>query len=264
MAAKLTVFPSHYITQITTAIAAKCGEALNKNPLFLTKDEFIEAFIRPEHVGKLREVYELLAESRMEAIRTTINCNPNDAAEVLPAHVAFHADVGLFVPKYAATTLNFGTPVATKIVEWAAERRRLGVILGDAIDAVVALNELCGNALAMSIAFPALGSIMTRSCTSNEAAIIDKDPVVKRGRTIGLGKSIGKLPGLPREVVDRLRTASAMVQALLLAEDATVSVPPGTAVSLKGVRWADGNAPREIAQRPTLIQHIKSTTTTYV
>lgn len=264
--ASTTVLPTAYISQTVTALAAKCGDALDKSPLYLTKDEYIEAFIHPDHVEKLREVYTLLGESRMEPARSVINCNQSDSDERVPVHVVYLASVDVIVPKYAETTMNFGTPAANKIVEWAAERRRLGMILGDAVDALSSLNEICGNALAMAVAFPALGSLMTRSSTFKEQAMVDKDPVVRRGRTIGSGKSIGALPTLPREVTERLRTASALVQALILSEDASVERPPtGTAVRLSGVRWERGVAPPHLFRRPIMIQHNDQThTSTYV
>ena len=231
------VLPTHYIGAITAAIAKHCGEALSKSSLYLTKDELTEAFIQPDHVSKIREVYNLLGERRMSTAQVTLNTDAYDTAPRLAVDVVFYDDPGVFLPSYSKTWFNVGTPAGAKIIEWAAERRRLGLVVGDAIDAVETLNAMCGNALALSVCFPAIGSIMTRSSTQTVQEYIDKDPIVKRGRSISAGKSIGSMPSLPREVIDRIRTASATVQALLLTEDAVVSVPKGILVSLTASRY---------------------------
>ena len=232
-----SVLPAHYITAITAAIAKHCGAALIKSSLYLTKDEFIEAFVRPEHVSKIREVYDLLGERRTGPVQVTLNTDPTDADPRIAADIVFFDDPGVFLPSYAKTSFNFATPAGAKVLEWAAERRRLGLVVGDAIDAIETLNAMCGNSLALSVCFPAIGSIMTRASEAKDQALIDKDPVVRRGRAIGNGKSIGSMPSLPREVIDRIRTASATVQALLLTEEAVLSVPKGMLVGITASRY---------------------------
>jgi hypothetical protein len=231
------VLPIHYISAITDAIARHCGEAMRKSSLYLTKDELTEAFIQPDHVSKIREVYNLLGERRMSTAQVTLNTDAYDTAPRLAVDVVFYDDPGVFLPSYSKTWFNVGTPAGAKIIEWAAERRRLGLVVGDAIDAVETLNTMCGNALALSVCFPAIGSIMARSSPHTVQEYIDKDPIVKRGRVIGNGKSIGSMPSLPREVIDRIRTASATVQALLLTEEAVISVPKGMLVGITAARY---------------------------
>ena len=259
-----SVLPTHYITAITEAITKHCIAALSKSSLYLTKDEFIEAFIQPEHVSKIREVYNLLGERRTSPAQVTLNTDAHDTFPRLSVDVVFYDDPGVFLPSYSKAWFNIGTPAGTKIIEWASDRRRIGLVVGDAIDAVEVLNTMCGNALALSVCFPAIGSIMTRSSSHTDQAYIDKDPIVRRGRDIGNGKSIGSMPSLPREVIDRIRTASATVQALLLTEDAIMSAPKGVLVRISASRYADQRFTMKFNERGHIIFGETTTTQTFV
>lgn len=246
---RVGVLPYLYLDTTTKALARVCGEALDKSSLFLNRSEFIEAFIKSEHVDRLKEVSDLVGDVNVGETRLSINTDLSDGHEQMIATMHYRGSPGILVPKYVESSLNIATPAGAKVLAWAQERRRIGIVLGDALDALKELNQLCGNGRALTLMFPALSSIMVRSHPYSDAATRDNDPVVKMGRRIDLGKSVGALPRLPREVVDRIRMASATVQAIFLSEDASQPIaPPDTAVIITGTRYADGYAPIKYAR----------------
>jgi hypothetical protein len=234
----MPVFQYGVLSQISRALIDIGAAALAKAPLFITKDEFIEAFIRPEHIEKLREVTELIGPAPIGSMGCNLGTDPNDVGVAIPAMIQFHRPLKLLMPDYARSGFQPGTPAADKIRSWAASRRGQGILLGDALSAIDYLNNACGNAKAFSLVFPVLPALMVKSTSDEE------DRVVKRGHTVMAGKQGGTLPTLPRQVIDRIREASAFIQALMLTEDAETETPPGNDwVAITGVAGdGTGNA----------------------
>ena len=96
---------------------------------------------------------------------------------------------------------------------------------------------MCGNAKALALMFPALTPIMARVGTTNtgDGQINEDSPMAKRARAITKAKSVGSLPSLPREVIERIRSASAMVSAMIMAEDAEINHPKDAVLLLEAV-----------------------------
>ncbi len=250
---RVGVLPFGHLDQVAKALVKKCGEALDKQYLPLSKEEFIEAFINPDHVVKLTEVADLIGSADTASRYTEINTDVTDAGQRMRATLQFMASPGLMVPKYIEHSINHGTEAGQRVVAWAQERRRLGMMLGDALDAMRRLNDMCGNGRALTLMFPALSTIMVRSSEATNQEYIDKDPVVRMGRRIDQGKSIGELPRLPREVVERIRQSSALVSAILMTEDAaTPTAPKGTVAILRGTKYDLGVGPT-LYMRPHII-----------
>lgn len=231
------------ITEVLNTLKSVCSRTLSKSPCYLTREQFIEAFIQPDHVDKLREVHDLIgspgAGGRNIKVQTTIT----DADTPLVSYMSFLKNPGILVPDYIKSSYDPTTDAGKVIMAWAAERREIGLLLGDAYSALSTLNEMCGNAKALALMFPALTPIMARVGASASGELNQDNPLAKRARAISNAKSIGSLPSLPREVIERIRSASAMVSAMIMAEEAVASIPKDATVVLVGVSVdpSDGN-----------------------
>jgi hypothetical protein len=241
----MSVLSYSQITEVLNTMRTVCGNTLVKSPCYLTREQFIEAFIQPDHVDKLREVHDLIgspgAGSRNIKVQTAIT----DADTPLVSYMSFLKNPGILVPDYIRASYDPTTDAGKVIMAWAAERREIGLLLGDAYSALSTLNEMCGNAKALALMFPALTPIMARVGTTNTGGgqINEDSPMAKRARAITKAKSVGSLPSLPREVIERIRSASAMVSAMIMAEEAVASIPKDATVVLVGVSVdpSDGN-----------------------
>ena len=207
--------------------------AFNKNACFLTQDEFIEAFIMTEHIEKLFEVYNLIGGQHASDLSVRLSNNNNlpgeDHGNALIAQAHFHSQPSFLVPTYVKTGLRMDTPAGAKVLAWAAERRRLGIMVADGVEALEWLNMRCGNGKAMSLMFPALGALMIRAGGKQE-----DHAITKKARTIANTASVGFIPKLPRYVVDYIQDIAALMQSLIMTENAFVPVPDGTCVTLTG------------------------------
>lgn len=261
------VLPYHYMEQIISTVKYRTAAALDKTRIFFTRAEFIEAFIVPEHLQPLRATYELAGsgneKSRVIKLATGVG-------DTMFAHLQLFKSPELIVPNYVEYGTVSGSAFSEKIRDWATERRRLGMLVGDAIDALWWLNDHCGNGKAFTLMFPALPAIMVRNVyqyqgdrkgkdlTKEEA---DKDAVVRRGMSIANISTIGTLPVLPREVVERIREASTLVQILLMAEDGREDRGTDTIGCLSGVRYENPSEAPNYYQRPHIIRPNVTTTT---
>lgn len=229
----MPVFNFSQITEILTAMKSVCYRALEKSPCYLTGEQFTEAFINPDHVAKLREVHNLIGSPSASTRHITLQTDYADADNTLTARLMFAKNPGILVPDYIRKSYYSSSDSGRMIMAWASERRKIGLLLGDAYAALNTLNDMCGNARALSLMFPALTSLMARTNTF-DGKINEDSPMAKRARAISSAKSIGKLPSLPREVIDHIRSASAMVSAMIMAEDAETVIPKDAVAVLTG------------------------------
>lgn len=245
------------LSEILETLTNVCKEALEKSPCYLTVDEFVEAFIRPEHVEKLRDVSDLLGNPAVTAQWKVTSPVESASPDMLRMSLTFYQQPGMFVPPYITQGFAITTPAGQKISAWAKERREHGILLGDAYDAMNWLNDACGNAKAMSLVFPALQPLMVRAGAKYPASPNgEEDRMTKRANSITNTKALGTMPVLPREVIDRIRSASALVQAFLLTDEAEALVPTNTCAAITAppvTRTQDPTAAGSLYARPSII-----------
>lgn len=259
----MAVFKSWQIEEFRSGLHTFARYALNKTPIYLTRDEFVEAFINPDHVDRLKDVYDLVGAEKPDAFV----CSPYDFEPEVAAPISVHflTTPNVLIPGYAHRTFNRYTPAGIKVANFISERKRMGLLLGDAKDALPWLNEHCGTAKSMSMVFPALTGIMLRSGPKPSADGVGRYEA--RVNQIIKTKNFGSLPALSKESVKRLQDASALLQALFMAEGATATDAPKDACAIiTGASWSpDAWNPEYPSSfvRPHVI-YAGDTTSTYV
>lgn len=196
----------------------KLGESFfAKTPLVLTGDEFIAAFIDPDHVAKIREVQSLVGFAGSSGTSATIHTSSGVVARV---GINFNLEAPLLVPQYVRNGLQPTCPdeLRDKITRWADERYSYGTAFGDALDAITWLNETCGDLRAMSVMLPCIVSVVSNITDDAEHR------TAKRARKLTEQNRFGKLPKLPGPVKQRLMEVSALVNATTLVKDAPMPV----------------------------------------
>jgi hypothetical protein len=181
--------------------------------LALTPDDFIAAFIAPEHVTKLKEVQDLIGASGMSSTSTSLYASGGHACKV---YVQFYGTSPVILPQYVRNGLQPTCPeeLRERITTWVDQRLEYGQAFGDTIDAISYLNDECGDLRAMSLMLPCIGAIMANVSDDGES------PVVKRARKLSEQTRFGRLPSLPPPVKQRLGEISALVNATTLVKDA--------------------------------------------
>jgi hypothetical protein len=188
-------------------------------PLVLAPDEFIAAFIAPEHVTTLRQVEELVGHTGGTSARFTV---PVDGKCDLKVTVDFGMRPPIILPRYISGGVQPTCPdeVSQKIMHWVNERVDFGYAFGDAADALNALNDVCVDVRAMTAMLPCFTTIMAGISDDSEAK------TTKRAQSLNHNKSVGRLPRLPRQVKDRLLEVSAIVSSVSLLKDAPIPETP--------------------------------------
>lgn len=208
------VFGNRMLSELETSLTNMASKVFSKTPLILSGDEFVAAFVNPDHVAPLRQVEELVGRIGTGATTHTTLASAN--GENANIQVNFGGIAPIIMPQYVRHGLQPTCPgnVLAKITEWVEERFRLGAVFGDAIDALYYLNGTCGDLRAMSVMFPAMPTIM--GAVSNDG----DHRTVKRARKLTDSTGFGKLPKLPVTVKQRLIEVSAVVNATTLLNDA--------------------------------------------
>lgn len=211
----MAVFNPRTLDTFTGALRSMAATYFDRTKLILSGDEFITAFVDQNHVAKLKEVQELVGFSGASFLNTSLF---DSAGTGYNAHLAFTGNAPVIVPQYCGKGVQPDAPaeVVTKITEWLDSRASMGAAFGDALDAMVALNSLCGDAQAMTIMLPCLPTIMGQVSTDAD------NRTVQRARKLTSIKSFGKLPALPPQVRQRLMEVSAIVNSVTLMLDTPV------------------------------------------
>lgn len=258
----MAIFQLHQIDEMQKAIVKHCGNVLNQSAPQLTADEFITAFIDPNHATKLKETAELVypGDARNTG-NTAFKMQLKDNRSHLTGYISIGRSIPIMIPhyiQYGPSSWSGESAIYDRLMDWAEERYRIGCVLGDAIDALGMLNGVCGNAAAMNLVFPALTSVMAKAAGADE-----KHPLRRRADAIVKAKSFGELPALPREVIDRIKMAAATVQALFLVEYRTpLALEKNASVVLWGPMDADGHMQATTLARDSV--YVGSVTTTFV
>ena len=213
----MAVYHHRMRTNIINSLRALSVTYFERMPLILSPEDFIAAFINPEHVEKLKDVEELVGRIGRDAFEASISTGPHN----LRTRVFFGAKAPIILPRYVSRGLQPTCPdnVRAKIDHWAAERISAGFAFGDIHDGINYLNEVSQDVRAMAMMIPCLPLIMASISDDEEAKTTIK------ARKLANDKSFGKLPRLPREVRDRLREASSIVNSVTLLSEAQVPLP---------------------------------------
>jgi len=207
------------LQSLLDSMSSIASRFFDRLPLILTPDEFIPAFIAPEHIQTLREVEELVGYIVGGGGDTSIALSDGQA---LRCQLNFGGGrPPIILPRYVQHGLQPTCPeaVRSKLTDWADERVRLGYIFGDAYDALVHLNQICSDPRAMRILLPCLPFVMDSISDDPES------PARKRAATLAKSKSFPPLPALPLAVKQRLAEVSAVVNSASLMFDAPTPVP---------------------------------------
>lgn len=209
-----------------------------RTKMVLTPDEFIAAFIQPDHVSKLRDVQELVGFVGQNSLPTVLQ---STAGGRYSTYLTFTGNAPIILPQYASKGVQPTCPedVRAKIVGWVDERVRFGEAFGDAMDAIVALNESCGDAAAMRVMLPCLPTVMA-------AMNADQDHrTVKRAKKVAESKKFGSLPRMSQATKQRLIEVSAIVNSVAMVKDAPEVTAPAAHALTYSFSIARGEPPRQ-------------------
>lgn len=207
------VFGTRMLDMLETSLRQISQKIFGPSALVLKPDEFVRAFINPEHVDTLTQVRELVGHVGLTSTVTKVNTS--DGME-FDLSLAFNGWPPITMPQYVRHGLQPTCPddVRARITAWLDERYQLGAAFGDVHDALYYLNQTCGDAKAVALMMPCLPTIMAGVSEDGDNA------TVKRARRITAAKSFGKLPALPVAVKQRLIEVSAIVNATAMMEKA--------------------------------------------
>lgn len=207
------VFGTRMLDMLESSLRGLSSKIFGKTQLVLSADEFISAFINPEHIETLHKVRELVGNVGMNSTHTKFDTS--DGLKCVLS-LSFSGWPPITMPQYVRLGVQPTCPfeVRERIAAWVDERYRLGCAFGDALDALYYLNTTCGDAKAMSLMLPCLPTIMAGVSEDGD------NKTVKRARKITAAKSFGKLPALPVIIKQRLIEVSAIVNATSLVDGA--------------------------------------------
>ena len=208
----MSVFSYRTFNQIESAAGGLFTLFFNKTAMILEPEEFITAFINPDHIDKLKEVQELVGLSTQTWARPIVACSKGDSFYM---YLSFSGGAPVIVPQYIQNGLQptCDPAVREKILGWLDERVRFGDMFGDVKDALNWLNETCNDAEAMTLLLPCLPTIMGQMSSDGDSK------TTKRARKLTTIKSFGALPKLPVQVKQRLQEISAVVNSITLMLD---------------------------------------------
>jgi hypothetical protein len=159
------IMNSKRITDLQLAVKERARMYVSATKLTLTGDEFVAAFIRPEHVNKLREVRELTG-SIGNRYYQSCSYRQNVSEGVSRAGIItlnFQGNPPIIIPNYVESEGIISTaPSDTldKIAAYVTERNRVGHLFGLAYDIIHWLANNCKDMRAARTLFPAITVLM--------------------------------------------------------------------------------------------------------
>ena len=217
----MAVFTWRTMDDIKSAVGVFANRLLSGSVYIMPPDDFIAAFIEPDHVAPLKQTQDLVG--FVGNTSAGIKLWTSDKVQTLAACAFGGSQPPIILPHYVTNGVTRHCPddLRSRIQSWLDERYRLGRMFGDAWDAIYWLNDNCGNAAAMSVMFPALPSLLKTSAPDAEATN------AKRAQRIVNSKSFGSLPKLPREVKVRMMECSDLMMSVSMLEaPASYSIKP--------------------------------------
>lgn len=209
----MPVYSYRMINLLETSLTSLSSMMFSKTPLVLSGDEFLAAFVDPEHIPMLKQVQEI-CKPTVSSYGNTVFFAPD--GETINMQIQFAGTAPVILPQYVRHGLQPSCPqdIKDRIDAWVAERLNFGRAFGDAKDAIAYLNDTCGDVEAMTLMLPCLPTIMAGISTDGDSK------TVKRAQKLTSIKRFGKLPRIPRRVTQRLAEVSAIVNATTLMSDA--------------------------------------------
>lgn len=207
----MPVFRMNVLSELDTALTKIAEKFFNKTALILSPDEFIDAFVWPEHLPILREAQSIVGS--VGSTSTVTSIAPINMDYQLKGSLAFYGVPPVPLPLYVQTGMQPNASVATahKIRSWAADRLKFGAAFGTVRDAIGTLNEECGDTRAMSLCLPCLPQLLAETSDDPD------NYLVKRARRLAQRSNVPKLPRLSPSTKASLLEASSMVQAAAMA-----------------------------------------------
>ncbi len=219
----MAVYSYKMLRELENSLQEMAKAFFSRMPLVLSPEEFIDAFIAPDHVAQLKGVQDLVGEIGRASGTMKLRYSPPDQPpNPVPVRFQFSNSAPLLIPRYVdgGMLLSCSPTTREKIEDWVSERVKFGYMFGDAYDALNWLNDECFDANTVTLLFPCYPTIMSRINPDAEAT------TNKRARALSGTKKAGQIPLLPREVKNRLQEISAVVNSVSLMEDAPDIVVP--------------------------------------
>ena len=191
----------------------------------LTHEEFVDAFIQPEHVDVLRKAHELCGKMvRKPIIGCEVRVCTSSGKEMLPS-IRFVDELPLMLPTY--TSVEGVQPscrpeTIAKLTEYADKRFEIGRLFGDGITALRFLQNNCCNAMAMKLLFPALPALLAGMDKKNGT---EDGPATRLANRLIESKASPPLPAMRLETKERMMEVSAFLNNLSLVEFKATPLP---------------------------------------
>lgn len=217
----MPAFSDRYMENIVGAYDSKVNRMFSKMALVMSGEEFISGFIYPEHVDILKKTEEIVGLIGNTGTHIRPNIFPDSSV-----WMSFQRKAAIILPKYVEKGLRPDAPIeiVNKFNEWVNERYNLGIKLGDALDAMKMLNDMCHTPQVFAMLFPAITAIL--SWVSPE----DDSKERKMAEKLTTLSNVSGIPALPREVKVQLLELSSLVQTIsLTAGGSATDAPEGYA-----------------------------------
>lgn len=210
------IFSPARLDLIKNAFVMRASKFFQVQAHMMTNQDFIDAYIRPEHVAILNTTREICGDVGGHAFGVGINHRADFlGVRHAPVAMSFVGAPPIIIPLYVSRASHDDEhPVVVKLAEWLRERIRQGLLLGDALDSFAFLNNTCADARAFRVVFPAI-SLLVNDCARSDDP---KDPMRKLAARIQGNQEVRTLPRLPREVMQRLIAASDIINTTSLME----------------------------------------------
>jgi hypothetical protein len=211
----MAVYKMRTMDEIFAALKKVARRLTDECTLTLSPNEFIQAFVLPEHVEPLKQVQGIVGTVGDTSSLTKL---ATSEGTLVYTYITFgFSEPPIILPKYIRDGMTSAAPdsIVEKVTAFVDERFRLGRIFGDAVDALHYLNEHSGNAAAMSVFFPALPTLLSLSDPNPDSAN------AKRAKRLAESKSFGSLATLPREVKLRMLEVSSLVMTASMLEESS-------------------------------------------
>lgn len=198
------------------ALRTIASNYFERTALVLEPDEFIAAFIKPEHLPLMKEVQELVGVKCSTSTQTALTCS--DGTRFLVS-LTFQSNAPVLIPQYASHGVIDACPqeIREKLTTWADSRVTAGLAFGDAADALDYLSEHCAVKAAVLFMLPCLPAIAAAAGDPNN----DKDSLTKHAKSLAQNNTrLPPLPVLPLAVKERLQDVSAFINAAVMTKDA--------------------------------------------
>ena len=215
------IFSPNRLDAIKAAFASRASKLTRAQRHFLSNQDFVDAFIKPEHIPILKTTEEICGTIGNNGGVPTSLSIPETNIKVR-VYLSFWKKPPIIIPQYVnAGPLDANNFGVQGVVAWLSERVRQGMLLGDAYEALGYLNGNCVDARAFRAVFPAI-AVLVNDCAKSDDP---KDPMRKLAARIQGNQEVRTLPRLPREVMQRLIAASDLINASTLLEEQEVATP---------------------------------------